>query len=63
MKPDLLVLDPPRDGIHPKALQKILDFQVPRIVYISCKATSLVRDLEMFFQRGYRIERSTAVDP
>lgn len=62
VKPDLLVLDPPRDGIHPKALQKILDFQVPRIVYISCKATSLVRDLEMFFQRGYRIERSTAVD-
>ena len=40
-KPDVIVLDPPRDGIHPKALPKILDYGVDTIVYISCKMTSL----------------------
>ncbi len=47
-KPDVIVLDPPRDGIHPKALPKILSYGVNRIVYVSCKATSLARDLEAF---------------
>ena len=61
-KPDLIVLDPPRDGIHPKALQKIIDFGVDRIVYISCKPTSLARDLEMLQERGYKVERACAVD-
>lgn len=61
-KPDFIVLDPPRDGIHPKAIQKIIDYKVNRIVYVSCKPTSLARDLEIFIERGYRIERVTAVD-
>lgn len=61
-KPDVIVLDPPRDGIHPKALPKILDYGVENIVYISCKATSLARDLEMIQARGYRVVKCTAVD-
>ena len=61
-KPDVIVLDPPRDGIHPKALPKILNYGVDRIVYISCKMTSLARDLEMMQLAGYRVERMTAVD-
>lgn len=61
-KPDLIVLDPPRDGIHPKALNKIIDFGVERIVYISCKPTSLVRDLEVLQERGYKVEKVCAVD-
>mgnify|MGYP002512466176 CR=1 FL=1 len=61
-KPDLIVLDPPRDGVHPKALQKIIDFGVERIVYISCKPTSLVRDLELLQGRGYRVEKAVGVD-
>ena len=44
-KPDLIILDPPRDGIHPKALGK-----------------SLVRDLAVFQERGYRVEKVCAVD-
>ena len=60
--PDLIILDPPRDGIHPKALPRILAYQVPYIVYISCKATSLARDLPSFFEAGYRVERLCAVD-
>lgn len=61
-KPDVIILDPPRDGIHPKALPKILDYGVDRIVYISCKMTSLARDLELIQQRGYTVEKMTAVD-
>ena len=61
-KPDLIVLDPPRDGIHPKALQKIIDFGVERIVYISCKPTSLARDLELLQGRGYQVEKAVGVD-
>ena len=61
-KPDVIVLDPPRDGIHPKALPKILQYGVDRIVYISCKMTSLARDLEMMQLAGYRVEKMTAVD-
>ncbi len=61
-KPDMIILDPPRDGIHPKALPKIIDYGVDRIVYISCKPTSLVRDLEVFLERGYRVEKAVAVD-
>ena len=61
-KPDLIILDPPRDGIHPKALPKIIGYGVERIVYISCKPTSLVRDLEVFLENGYQVERAVAVD-
>ena len=61
-KPDFIVLDPPRDGIHPKALPKILQYGVEHLVYISCKPTSLARDLEMFLANGYRVERCVCVD-
>lgn len=61
-KPDFIVLDPPRDGIHPKALEKIIDYNVDRMIYISCKPTSLARDLKVLQSRGYRVERMCAVD-
>jgi len=61
-KPDMIILDPPRDGVHPKALPKIIAYGVERILYISCKPTSLVRDLEVFLQNGYVVERAAAVD-
>ena len=61
-KPDMIILDPPRDGIHPKALPKIIAYGVEHIVYISCKPTSLVRDLEVFLENGYVVDRAVAVD-
>lgn len=61
-KPDLIVLDPPRDGIHPKAIEKIIDFGVDRMVYVSCKPTSLARDLVILQERGYRVEKVCCVD-
>ena len=61
-KPDYIILDPPRDGIHPKAIGKIIDYGVENMVYISCKPTSLARDLQIFMNRGYRVEKICCVD-
>ena len=61
-KPDFIVLDPPRDGIHPKALPKIIAYGVEHMVYISCKPTSLARDLDVLIRSGYRVEKATCVD-
>ena len=61
-RPDLIVLDPPRDGIHPKALEKIIAYGVENMVYISCKPTSLARDLEVLQARGYQVEKICCVD-
>ncbi len=60
--PDLIVLDPPRDGVNPKALERITNFGVERMVYIACKPSSLARDLEMLQGRGYRVEKMAGVD-
>ncbi len=61
-KPDFIILDPPRDGVHPKALRKIIDYGIDRMIYISCKPTSLARDLEMFLENGYEVTKVIAVD-
>ena len=61
-KPDFIVLDPPREGIHPKALDKIIRYGVDRMIYISCKPTSLQRDLEVLQAQGYVVERICCVD-
>jgi len=61
-KPDVIVLDPPREGIHPKAVGKIIEFGADRIVYVSCKASSMVRDLEVMIENGYKIEMIRCVD-
>ena len=61
-KPDFIVLDPPREGIHPKALPKIIEYGVDKMIYISCKPTSLARDLESFIEAGYRVDKVCCVD-
>ena len=61
-KPDTIILDPPRDGIHPRALPRILSYGVENILYISCKPTSLARDLPAFIAAGYRPVRGVCVD-
>ncbi len=61
-KPDIIILDPPRDGINPKALQKIIGYGVKYMIYVSCKPTSLARDLEILQENGYEMQRAVAVD-
>ena len=61
-RPDFIVLDPPREGIHPKALKKIIDYGADRIVYVSCKPTSLANDLKTLLYSGYKVEKIKCVD-
>ncbi len=60
--PDYIILDPPRDGINPKALDKILNYGVKDIVYVSCKPSSLARDLNAFYEHGYRVKKCCLTD-
>lgn len=61
-KPDLIVIDPPRDGIHPRAINKIIDFNPETFVYVSCNPITLVRDLKVFMERGYRVEKVKCIN-
>lgn len=61
-KPDYIILDPPREGIHPKAIGKIINFGVKNMVYISCKPSSLANDLVAFQAAGYRVKKVRCVD-
>lgn len=60
--PDLMILDPPREGINPKAITKIINFGADRLVYISCKASSLAKDLLVFEENGYKAIKIQCVD-
>ena len=61
-RPDLIILDPPRDGVSPGALRQILAYGVKNIIYISCKVTSLARDLPAIYEAGYRMKRLSVID-
>jgi len=60
--PDIIVLDPPRSGIHPKALSKISSFGAKHILYISCNPTALVKDLKYFTEHSYDVDKLAVVD-
>jgi len=61
-KPDMIILDPPRDGLHPKMLPKIGAYGVENIVYVACKPDSFARDMEYFKTQGYRVVKAAGVD-
>jgi tRNA/tmRNA/rRNA uracil-C5-methylase (TrmA/RlmC/RlmD family) len=61
-KPDYVILDPPREGVHEKALRKILDYGISDMVYISCKASSFAEDMRYLKKQGWKIQRYTLVD-
>ncbi len=60
--PELIMLDPPREGINPKALEKIVQTGVEKIVYISCNPRSQVRDIGLFMGMGYKVVAGQAFD-
>ena len=61
-KPDMIVLDPPRDGVSPKALKKIISYGVDQMIYIACKPSSLARDIPTLNEAGYSVTRMGLVD-
>ncbi len=60
--PEAIILDPPRDGVNPKALRKILSYGAESIIYIACRPASLARDYGVFAHFGYEIKRMSATD-
>lgn len=58
---DLAVLDPPRAGLHPKALSRITESGIPRIIYVSCNPATQARDLQVLLSR-YQLKRMRPVD-
>ena len=61
-KPDMIILDPPREGLHPKMLPKIAAYGVEKIVYVACKPDSFVRDMEYFKTQGYHVVKAAGID-
>lgn len=62
VKPDVVVVDPPRAGCEQKVLKAIADVEPQRIVYVSCNPASLARDLAYLSERGYRAMTAQPVD-
>lgn len=60
--PDIIILDPPRVGVHPKALDKVLRFNAKEIVYVSCNPKTLAENLKQIQDYGYTVEKVKCVD-
>ncbi len=60
-RPDLVITDPPRAGMHEKLVQKLLDMEAPRIVYVSCNSATQARDLALL-RAKYKVEKVRPVD-
>jgi len=61
-KAELIIIDPPRPGINPKALEKIAAEKAETILYISCNPKSLARDIKELKLHNYKLEKFKAVD-
>jgi 23S rRNA (uracil1939-C5)-methyltransferase len=61
-KPDVIIVDPPRSGMHPKAVEELGAMGVPTIVYVSCNPATLARDLQVLTTYGYMVEKVQPID-
>ena len=61
-KPDIIILDPPRSGVHPKALEYVIKFNALEIIYVSCNPKTLVTDLKVLRNAGYKIVKTRVKD-
>lgn len=62
IKPDVVILDPPRKGCSQNAVNNVVELQPSRVVYISCDPATLARDLKLFAENGYEVKRVQPVD-
>ena len=61
-KPDIIILDPPRSGVSPKALDYVIRFNAPEIIYVSCNPKTMVDNLDVLLAHGYKVDKSTVKD-
>jgi len=62
VRPDAVVVDPPRKGLSPDVIETVVEMAPDRVVYVSCDPATLARDLKLFVARGYSPVKGTAVD-
>jgi 23S rRNA (uracil1939-C5)-methyltransferase len=62
VKPDVVVLDPPRAGLHPKALEALMAAKPAQIAYISCDPATLARDISKITENGYKLDNIFLLD-
>lgn len=62
IKPNAVVLDPPRSGCQPQALTSLVELATPRVAYVSCDAETLARDLKVLCAGGYALDRVVPID-
>ena len=62
VRPDVLIVDPPRTGMSKEAIDGVVRLRAPRLVYVSCDVATLARDSRKLVDAGYRIERTDAFD-
>jgi 23S rRNA (uracil1939-C5)-methyltransferase len=62
LRPDVVVLDPPRAGCGVRTAEQIAGLKPRRIVYVSCNPTTFAREAKVLDEKGYRIRRITLVD-
>ena len=60
--PDVIVLDPPRAGLHPDVIKHILALKTPKIIYVSCNPATFSRDVQLFHEGGYQLDICQPVD-
>ena len=60
-EPDVVITDPPRDGMHPKVVKSLIDRKIPKIVYVSCNPTTMARDLALL-KEHYHIKNVQPLD-
>jgi len=61
-KPDVVIVDPPRAGMHPDMTQYLHKFKAKKIVYVSCNPTTQARDAKVLAEKGYEIKSAVMVD-
>jgi len=59
---DVIILDPPRTGCHPNAIDSVIASKANKIAYVSCDPPSLARDLNMLVDGGYTVENVSPID-
>jgi 23S rRNA (uracil1939-C5)-methyltransferase len=62
IKPDLVLLNPPRTGCGKQTAESIANLMAPRIVYVSCNPSTFAREAAVFLKQGYKLERITMID-
>jgi tRNA/tmRNA/rRNA uracil-C5-methylase (TrmA/RlmC/RlmD family) len=61
-KPDVVIVDPPRAGMHPDMTNYLFKFKAKKIVYVSCNPTTQARDAKVLAEKGYKIKSAAMVD-